>query len=127
MNKKICVLIDDDEDDQLIFQTVVNMNFPNYELKIYSSFESAKTYLSDKSKEIGLIFIDLNMPKANGIDCLNYLNSFPIFQTTPIIIYSTSKNPDDSKKSLAHGATAFISKPSRLEDLVEALSQWLKK
>ena len=127
MNNKVCILIDDDEDDQLIFQTVLNMHFPNYQLKVYSSFESAKPYLSEHVKDIGPIFIDLNMPKANGIDCLNYLRSNSTFQATPIIIYSTSKNPEDSRKSLERGATAFISKPSRLEDLVKALSEWLTK
>lgn len=127
MNKEICILIDDDEDDQLIFKTVLNMHFSNYQLEVFSDFDAAKLYLSDNSKKIGPIFIDLNMPKANGIDCLNYLRSLSAFETTPIIIYSTSKNPDDSRKSIEQGATAFISKPSRIEDLVSELSQWLKK
>ncbi|HLV43085.1 MAG TPA: response regulator [Brumimicrobium sp.] len=123
---KFCVLIDDDEDDQLIFKTVLNMHFTDYKLKVFSTFETAKPYLTEHEKEIDSIFIDLNMPKANGIDCLKYLRSFPVFQKTPIIIYSTSKNPDDSRKSLENGATAFISKPSRIEDLVKVLSQWLE-
>lgn len=127
MNAKTCILIDDDEDDLLIFQTVINMHFPKYNLRVFSNFETAKSYLSLLDKEIGPIFIDLNMPKSNGIDCLNYLRSFSLFKNTPIIIYSTSKNPDDSRKSLERGATAFISKPSRLEDLVLALNEWLEK
>lgn len=126
MNNKICILIDDDEDDQLIFQTVLNMHFSDYQLEVFSNFESAKPYLSDHAQEIGPIFIDLNMPKANGIDCLNYLRSFSTFNVTPIIIYTTSKNPDDIRKSMDQGATAFISKPSRIEELVSTLSNWLK-
>lgn len=127
MNDKICILIDDDEDDQLIFKTVLNMHFPNYHLEIFSDFETAKNYLSEYASAIEIIFIDLNMPKSNGIDCLKYLRSFPVFKTTPILIYSTSKDPNDLRKSIDNGATAFISKPSRISDLVSALNQWLKK
>ncbi|WP_299201518.1 response regulator [Brumimicrobium sp.] len=125
MNKNICVLIDDDEDDQLIFETVIHMSFPDYELRLFSRFEEAKPYLTENAHRIGPIFIDLNMPKANGIDCLNFLRSVPDYQDAPIIIYSTSKNPDDAQKSLKNGATAFISKPSRIKDLITELSPWL--
>src|SRR5690554_7767348 len=91
MNKNICVLIDDDEDDQLIFETVIHMSFPDYELRLFSRFEEAKPYLTENAHRIGPIFIDLNMPKANGIDCLNFLRSVPDYQDAPIIIYSTDR------------------------------------
>src|SRR5690554_6367466 len=125
MNKNICVLIDDDEDDQVIFETEIHVSFPDYELRVFSRFVEAKHYLTENAHRIGPIFMDLNMPKANGIDCLNFLRSVPDYQDAPIIIYSTSKNPGDAQKSLKNGATAFISKPSRTKDLSTELSTWL--
>ena len=124
---RTCVLIDDDEDDQLIFQTVLNMHFPNYQLSAFSSFEKAKPFILSKSKNIDALFIDLNMPKSNGIDCLNFLRSQDEFQDKPIIIYSTSNNPDDAKMCIKNGATAFMTKPSRVNDLVEELNKYLEK
>lgn len=125
LKNKTCILIDDDEDDQLIFRTVLKMHFPNYKLNVFSNFESAKPYLIKNAEKIDFLFIDLNMPKSNGMDCLDFLRSLPDYTTKPILIYTTSKNPDDSQKSKERGATAFISKPSRIEDLVKELSEWL--
>ncbi|RYM33371.1 response regulator [Brumimicrobium glaciale] len=126
-SKKTCVLIDDDEDDQLIFQTVLNMHFPKYQLSAFSSFEKAEKFILSESKNIHSIFVDLNMPKYNGIDCLNFLRSQTEFQYKPIIIYSTSSNPDDVNRCLKNGATAFMTKPSRVNELVEELEVYLER
>lgn len=125
--KKTCVLIDDDEDDQLIFETVLNMHFKNYQLQPFSNFEDAKPFILNNYEHIDAIFIDLNMPKSNGIDCLNFLRNQPNFQEKPIIICSTSNNPDDAKKSMANGATDFMTKPSRVNELVERLGEYLER
>ncbi|WP_107037735.1 response regulator [Brumimicrobium mesophilum] len=125
-HSKICVLIDDDEDDQLIFKTVMNMHFKDYQFKSFSNFENATAYILNNHEEIEALFIDLNMPKSNGIDCLNFLRKQSTYKDKPIIIYSTSNNPDDAKKCLIHGATAFMTKPSRVNELVEKLSEHLK-
>ncbi|PWH86830.1 response regulator [Brumimicrobium oceani] len=126
-SKNICVLIDDDEDDQLIFQTVLQMHFPNYKLSAFSSFDSAKSFILKEYSTIHSIFIDLNMPKFNGLDCLHFLRSQTEFRHKPIIIYSTSNNPDDVNKCLKRGASAFLTKPSRVVDLVAELSKFLEK
>jgi CheY-like chemotaxis protein len=125
-SKKTCVLIDDDEDDQLIFETVLNMHFLNYKLKPFSNFEDAKYFILKNPECIDAIFIDLNIPKFNGIDCLSYLRNQPEFKSKSIIIYSTSNNPDDSKRCLKSGATAFLTKPSRVNDLVKELGVFLQ-
>ena len=124
---KNCVLIDDDEDDQLIFQTVLNMHFPKYKLSAFSCFESAEKFILGEAKNIHSIFVDLNMPKYNGIDCLKFLRNKTEFQNKPIIIYSTSNNPDDVNRCLKSGATAFLTKPSRVNDLVKKLEVYLEK
>ena len=80
----------------------------------------------DKSHEkVGAIFIDLNMPKLNGKEGLQLLRQDPNYQRTPLIIYSTSNNPEDVNECLKVGATAFITKPSRINVLVDELSNYL--
>lgn len=126
-SKKICVLIDDDEDDQMIFRTVINMNYSNYHLEAFSNFENAKSYILENPNCIDALFIDLNMPKFNGIDCLNFLRQQAKYEEKHIIIYTTSNNPDDAKRCLRHGATDFMTKPSSVKDLVSELSKYLIK
>lgn len=126
-SKNTCVLIDDDEDDLLIFRTVLNMHFPNYNLEAFSNFENAKSYILENHDSISALFIDLNMPKFNGIDCLNFLREHSVFKDKPIIIYSTSNNPDDELKCLNNGATDFMTKSSSVKGLVNELSKYLTR
>jgi CheY-like chemotaxis protein len=122
---KLCILIDDDDDDQLIFSSTVKKHFPSYHLKAFSSFDDAKSVLDNDYEDIGAVFIDLNMPRLNGKEGLRILRNDPNYQRTPLIIYSTSNNPDDVNECLKVGATAFITKPSRINVLVDELSNFL--
>jgi CheY-like chemotaxis protein len=122
---KICVLIDDDDDDQLIFSTTIKKHFSDYDFLSFSSFTEAEKTLEEKAEDIGVVFIDLNMPRINGKEGLVQLRNDPEYNSKPLIIYSTSNNPDDVKECLSKGATAFITKPSKINVLVSELSNYL--
>lgn len=122
---KICVLIDDDDDDQLIFSTTIGKHFKGYDFLSFSSFIDAERTLDEKAEDIGVVFIDLNMPRINGKEGLIQLRNDPMYKSKPLIIYSTSNNPDDVKECLKKGATAFITKPSKINTLVSELSNYL--
>ncbi|MEX1190461.1 MAG: response regulator [Brumimicrobium sp.] len=121
---KVCVLIDDDDDDQLIFSTTLNKYFPEYAFMSFSSFTKAQEALNDHANDIGAVFIDLNMPRVDGKESLTLLRENPMFEQTPLIIYSTSNNPDDVNECLKNGATAFITKPSKIVTLIDELSNY---
>lgn len=123
--EKLCILIDDDDDDQLIFTSTVRKHFPSYDLKAFSSFEEAKPLLMSNYDSIDAVFIDLNMPRLNGKEGLALLRNNPNYEEKKLIIYSTSNNPDDVNECLKVGATAFITKPSRINALVDELSNYL--
>lgn len=123
---KFCVLIDDDDDDQLIFSTTIKKHFKEYHFLSFSSFMEAEKTLSEKSDDVGVVFIDLNMPKVNGKEGLVKLRSNPSYKFKPLIIYSTSNNPNDVNECLKKGATAFITKPSKINTLVSELSNYLE-
>ena len=122
---KLCILIDDDDDDQLIFSSTVDKHFPGYDLKAFSSFEEARPVLESEHQDIEAVFIDLNMPRLNGKEGLELLRRNPNYERKKLIIYSTSNNPDDVNDCLKVGATAFITKPSRINALVDELSNYL--
>lgn len=122
---KICVLIDDDDDDQLIFSTTIKKYFKEYDFLSFSSFTDAENTLGTRAKDIGVVFIDLNMPRINGKEGLVQLRNAPMYKSKPLIIYSTSNNPDDVRECLKNGATAFITKPSKINTLVSELSNYL--
>lgn len=119
------MLIDDDDDDQLIFSTTIKKHFSAYPFLSFSSFSEAEKVLDEKAHEIGAVFLDLNMPRINGKEGLSLLRRDPVFEKMPLIIYSTSNNPDDVNECLKIGATAFITKPSKISTLVSELSNYL--
>ena len=128
--KKICLLIDDDDDDQLIFSTAINKYFPDYTFEKAYNFEETIQFISkinDDELSRLIIFLDLNMPKINGKECLTYFKKNERLKDLEIIIYSTSNNPTDKKECLVLGAKDFITKPSKISALVEELSVFLDK
>jgi len=78
------------------------------------------------SKDISIVFLDLNMPKTNGLTALKELRSKEASFDFPVVIYSTSNNPEDVNECLKAGATAFITKPSSIDKLVQEIGVYLK-
>jgi CheY-like chemotaxis protein len=127
--KKKCLLIDDDDDDRLIFSSTINKYFPNFDLMTFSSYEKGKSVIETtdaKEDEIAVVFLDLNMPRINGLAALKEIRSDANKYDLPVVIYSTSNNPDDVNECLKAGATAFITKPSSIDELVLEIGNYLQ-
>ncbi len=125
MNKQVCVLIDDDEDDQMIFEAVIKKFFPTYEFHVFFQLADAIPLL-EKAQQTKLVaFIDLNMPRVNGKECLKLLRNNPNTQKLDVVILSTSNNPKDVNDCLLLGANAFITKPSAIDEIVHEIAPYL--
>ena len=125
---KYFVFIDDDEDDQLILKTTINGSFKNHEFKGFLCFDRAFDFLKKNSLSSQIIvFLDLNMPKVDGVEAIHLLRQDVKFKNVPIYIYSTSNNPDDINRCLIAGANGFITKPSKISDIKEKLENILLK
>lgn len=124
---KYCVLIDDDEDDLFVFGDTIHKNFEQISFIGYQNVEGFFKVLDEiDCSKIAYIFLDLNMPKVNGMEALDRLKKCDAVKNIPVIIYSTSNNPTDVNMALKKGARAFISKPSKISDLVDELSVYFE-
>ncbi len=72
-----------------------------------------------------LILLDLQMPVMDGFAVATALREDPRFHQTPIVALTASAMQGDREKALAHGFTAYISKPVRLAVLRAEISGWL--
>jgi CheY-like chemotaxis protein len=121
---KNCLMIDDDVDDQELFEIALSSLDPQIICKMANNGLEGLNHL--KSNPLpDIIFLDLNMPKMNGKECLKAIKADPAFQNIPVIILSTSINPTDRSETLALGATQFITKPSSTSELTQLLSELL--
>ena len=120
------LIVDDDADDLQFFIDAVGEIDPRIRcLTAFNGIEALKL-LETQDTRPDYIFLDLNMPKMNGTQCLRHLKSSPLFQSIPVIMYSTSRRPEDSAEVRDMGAAAFIIKPNKFLQLKEEISGVLR-
>ena len=128
IQKKRFFIVDDDVDDQELFIEAVNEVDKSIECISASNCEEALQIL--KSGKIALpdvIFLDLNMPRQNGKQCLVELKKTAHLSKIPVIIYTTSSEKRDIDETTRLGAAHFLTKPNKFDELCKALSFVLSK
>lgn len=119
-----CFLIDDDPDDQEIFLMALNEVDENIHCTVAGDGVQALNKLSgDPSFVPGHIFLDVNMPRMNGLECLEKIRQLRHLSHTKIIMYSTSADPKVISSSRELGASEYLVKPHGFASLVETLSK----
>ena len=124
-----CILIaDDDMDDQYMIKQAFNTINLTENIRTVNDGVELIDYLQKKGKYKDVdvllptvILLDLNMPKKDGRECLKEIKSHPKLKRIPVIIYSTSSNPDDVSFAYDHGASSYITKPYSYQELVKIM------
>lgn len=125
MNAPIrCLIAEDDVDDQEIFSIAVSELEGLYDCTYALNGIEALDQLTQDHLLPNYIFLDLNMPRMNGIQCLAEIKKQDRLSQIPVIIYSTSSGQNFIDEALHHGAVTFITKPSRISDLVDILNEF---
>lgn len=122
------LLIDDDPDDQLLFNEALSE--ADNSVVYYGAFNGIDALDKLHSEEIpqpDLIFMDVNMPRMNGLDCLRELKKFEKLKSIPVIMYSTSCSLVYQKLCFANGAVNYIEKPNDFLELRNTLKLVLEK
>ncbi|HSN61655.1 MAG TPA: response regulator [Ferruginibacter sp.] len=116
------LLADDDKDDRTDFIEAFES------LKIKTSVQNVKNgielmkYLNDPSAVIPhLLFLDLNMPKKSGLECLIEIKQMERLKNLTVVIYSTSSSEKDIEDTFINGANVYLKKPAHLTVLKKAL------
>ena len=124
---KLFWLADDDYDDAEIFSEALSETGEIIEFRHLDDCNALLQFLkeSDNHKP-DIIFMDLNMPGMSGWDCLSNLQELAHCKHIPVIMYTTSSNPQDKEKALLSGATGFITKPSSYRTLINILTSIAK-
>jgi CheY-like chemotaxis protein len=120
----LITLADDDEDDRLFFidafeelkiNTIVNT--VNNGRELLNFLNHPETILPN------VIFLDLNMPILNGIECLKEIKLNDRFKEIVVAIYSTSSSDQDVEDTFILGANIYIKKPNNFDSLKKILSE----
>ena len=113
------------EDDQVDIMTV-KRSFKQLgvlnELVITNNGEEALNYLNKPTEGLPcVILLDINMPKMNGIEVLEYLHKQPVFKNIPIVMLTSSKEQQDVDNSFELGISGYILKPVDYQQFISSI------
>ena len=114
----LIVFADDDADDKLLVQEAFEENEVACKLDFVEDGVALLEYLTDNANKPSLILLDINMPRKDGKQILKELKANQKWQHIPVIMFSTSKSPEDIRICYELGANSFIIKPSSFDDLL---------
>jgi CheY-like chemotaxis protein len=118
------LLADDDEDDRLFFKEAFQEIKINTSVKMVNDGVELMNHLAQDNIQLPhILFLDLNMPRKNGIDCLLEIKQLAHLKDIAIAIYSTSSSEKDIEATFIQGANVYIKKPSDFNTLKKILEQ----
>jgi CheY-like chemotaxis protein len=117
------LLADDDSDDRELFVEAMNEIDPAISVVTVEDGDKLMSELGNSVAPPDLIFLDVNMPRKNGKECLYEIRQIPGMQHVPIIIYSTSLSQRDIDDGWEKGASGFMKKPDSYSKLKEVFRQ----
>lgn len=118
------LLADDDDDDCMFFKDALEELFLPVLLTIVNDGAELIRFLESNSADLpSMIFLDLNMPRKSGIECLSEIKKNEKTQPLPVIIYSTSSNPDVIDLLYDSGAQYYIRKPADFINLKNVINK----
>jgi len=69
-----------------------------------------------------IVFLDMNLPKISGVDIIRAIRNTPGVQHTPIVILSSTENPEEVRTAYEMGANCFVRKPVGFDEFMKSLT-----
>jgi len=127
-NEPIQILLaDDDEDDRLFFKDAFEEIKIRTVVKMVNDGVELMNHLAKDDIILPhILFLDLNMPRKTGIDCLLEIKRLKHLKDIPVAIYSTSASDIDIEETFVMGANIYIKKPDDFQTLKKILENVIK-
>jgi CheY-like chemotaxis protein len=120
------LLADDDEDDCFLFSEVLEeIPIPTTLTTVRNGEQLLHLLKSLKDELPHVLFLDLNMPRKNGWQCLEEIKQSEKLRKLKVIIFSTSFQQDIADQLYKNGAMHYIRKPNDFSQLKEVILEVL--
>ena len=127
--KKILVVDDDSNDIELMLASLAEQNLANHVVVARDGAE-ALDYLyrrgqfADRPVENPVVvFLDLKMPKVDGMEVLRQVKNDPALKPIPIVVLTSSREDEDLVESYKLNTNAYVVKPVAFEAFIEVVKQ----
>jgi two-component system response regulator len=126
--KRILLVEDSPRDAELVLEALSANHFANEVVSLGDGAE-ALDYLYRRGQFAGrgngqpaVILLDLKMPKVDGTEVLRQIKGDPQLKVIPVIVMTSSREELDLHTSYQLGANAYVVKPLKFQDFVEAVT-----
>jgi CheY-like chemotaxis protein len=131
---KPILLVEDNSDDIFFHKMACQRTGIHHPVSVVTDGQAAIDYLSgsgpysDRSLHPfpRIVFLDINLPKRNGHEVLQWARSQPALKILPIVMLTTSDDPTDIARAYQLGATSYSLKQPNLAQFGETLRTILK-
>ena len=111
-------------DDRLFFEDAIEELFTSYKLSTVTDGVELMEVLFDNSEQLpDILFLDINMPRKNGCECLAEIKANDMLKEIPVVIFSTSLDMEIVNKLYENGAHYYIRKPGDFNVLKKVIYQ----
>ncbi len=123
--------VENDPNDVMLVRVAVEKLRLPLLLIVARNGEQAQAYLEGKGDYTNrndfpwpdLVLMDLKMPRRSGFEVTRWIRKEPAWAQLPIVVLTSSEQPEDRAAAMAAGANGFYIKPVGLEDLEAALHE----
>jgi two-component system response regulator len=125
MNRHILLVEDNSDDEALTLRALKRNNILNKVTVVHDGAEALEFLFTDGGADAtppGLVLLDLNMPKVDGLEVLRQIRADERTQLIPVVVLTSSKLDEDVIASYRNGANAYVRKPVKFSEFVEAVS-----
>jgi two-component system, chemotaxis family, response regulator Rcp1 len=128
------LLVEDNPADIYLIRKAIEVCDPQIHLSVIPNGRDALAFLRQEGAYAlepspALILLDLNLPHLEGQHVLTGLRQLPVYQDTPVVIFSAARQEQEEQLCLQLGATAYVQKPEALEKFFAAIEaivgEWL--
>jgi signal transduction histidine kinase len=116
------LVIDDDDVHRMFLHSVLKEAFPHVEL-LDEVDGAAGLDLLERTNDIKVIFSDLSMPVLDGFDFLEKVYENPVSRNIPVMVITSSNDPEKRDRAFALGARWYMVKPVEPDDIVRAVRE----
>lgn len=125
----LILLADDDEDDRLLVREALAEAGSPGEVRVVPDGAGLLAYLNGaqpragagEAPRPGVVLLDLNMPGLDGRETLRRIRADPALRALPVVVFTTSRSPEDVAQAYALGANTVITKPPTFAGMVDAM------
>ncbi len=122
----VILMAEDDPDDRLLMEEAVAeagldvaIRFAADGRELVDCLAGIKAGLADGQASLpDLILLDLNMPRMDGREVLEWIMTGHDFRHIPVVVLTTTSSPEDRSSARVLGAADFLVKPASFDDLV---------